>query len=111
MSRAPHTQLKGLAISSLSNQLPARISVPPFPTPIHRHLVLALTDDGLRLKPLGIGPVSEGPAVLIHWGVKGKVEPCDSAPASSGEGDAEVEIGGVLGIVRLWDCTLPRGPS
>lgn len=115
MSRANPTQLKGLAISSLSNQLPARISVPPLPIPIHRRLVLTLTDDGLLLKPTGIAPVTEDLAVLIHWGLKGKVEPCYSAPASSGEGEGEVQIGGVLGIVRLWDGTstdpLHAGPS
>ncbi|BEJ10777.1 hypothetical protein CspHIS471_0101990 [Cutaneotrichosporon sp. HIS471] len=104
MNRPHYTQLTGLAISSLSNQLPARISVPPFPTTIHRRLILSLTDHGLLLKPVGIVPVSEDPAVLIHWGLKGKVEPYDSAPASTGQGDDEVEIGGVLGIVRLWDA-------
>jgi hypothetical protein len=108
MSRPLHTQLQGLAISSLSNQLPARISVPPFPTTIHRRLLLALTDDGLLLKPASTAPVSDDPAVLIKWGLKGKVEPCDAAPASSGD---EVEIGGVLGIVRLWDGTSTLGPS
>ncbi|GMK56774.1 hypothetical protein CspeluHIS016_0306140 [Cutaneotrichosporon spelunceum] len=100
----PHTKPIGLTISSLSNQLPARLSVPPFPTPIHRRLILATTDDGLLLKPVSTPPAPESPAVLVRWGVKAKVEPCDSAPASTRDGQDEVEIGGVLGIVRLWDA-------
>lgn len=107
MSRVNTAQLNGLAISSLANQLPARISVPPLPIPIHKRLVLSLADDGLLLQPTGIAPVVEDPAILIHWGLKGKVEACYSLPASAVEGEGEVDIGGVLGIVRLWDGMYP----
>ncbi|OCF78932.1 inositol polyphosphate-5-phosphatase F [Kwoniella mangroviensis CBS 8886] len=80
--------------------LPPRFTVPPLPPRIHRQIKLAITDDGVALAP------ESGEGVLIRWGVKGKVETIDCEPG-------EVVLGGVLGIVRLWETSyllvfLPR---
>jgi hypothetical protein len=76
--------------------LPPRLTVPPLPPRIHRRLALSVLPDGLLLRPTG--PTAAGEAVLVRWGPKGKVEQVALDPQ-----EPEVEIGGVLGIVRLWD--------
>lgn len=95
MSRPKNAQPTGLATSSLPNQLPASLTVPPLPPRVHRRLLASASDDGVVLRPGD----SKDPAVLIRWGLRGKVEEVNAA-----ENDDEVELGGVLGIVRLWDC-------
>jgi hypothetical protein len=72
----------------------AKFTVPPMPPQVHRKISLAKTDEGILLFTQ-IDEPSEG--VLIKWGVKGGLSPW--------KGDAEelVEVGGILGIVRLWD--------
>ncbi|WWC65301.1 uncharacterized protein I303_107918 [Kwoniella dejecticola CBS 10117] len=70
--------------------LPPRFTVPPLPPRLHRHIKLSIVDDGVALSP------ENGEGVLIRWGVKGKVETFDCEPG-------EVVLGGILGIVRLWD--------
>ncbi|XAO27080.1 hypothetical protein I312_105922 [Cryptococcus bacillisporus CA1280] len=74
-----------------TTSLPPRLTVPPLPPHIYRRLTLIVHDDGVVLSP------DNGQSVLIHWGVKGKVEPVD------GDEQGELMIGGVLGIARLWD--------
>lgn len=74
-----------------TTSLPPRFTVPPLPPQIYRRLTLIVHDDGVVLSP------DNGQSVLIHWGVKGKVEPVD------GDEQGELIIGGVLGIARLWD--------
>nr|XP_019007811.1 inositol polyphosphate-5-phosphatase F [Kwoniella pini CBS 10737]OCF46592.1 inositol polyphosphate-5-phosphatase F [Kwoniella pini CBS 10737] len=80
--------------------LPPRFTVPPTPPRIHRQIKLSVVEDGVALSP------ENGEGVLVRWGVKGKVERFDCEPG-------EVILGGVLGIVRLWDAAyllvfLPR---
>ncbi|WWC72701.1 uncharacterized protein I206_106665 [Kwoniella pini CBS 10737] len=70
--------------------LPPRFTVPPTPPRIHRQIKLSVVEDGVALSP------ENGEGVLVRWGVKGKVERFDCEPG-------EVILGGVLGIVRLWD--------
>lgn len=77
-----------------TTSLPPRFTVPPLPPHIYRRLTLIVHDDGVVLSP------DNGQSVLIHWGVKGKVEPVD------GNEQGELIIGGVLGIARLWDGEL-----
>ncbi|OWZ73355.1 hypothetical protein AYX14_01249 [Cryptococcus neoformans] len=84
-----------------ATSLPPRFTVPPLPPHIYRRLTLIIHDDGVVLSP------DTGQSVLIHWGVKGKVEPVD------GDEQGELIIGGILGIARLWDAAylfvfLPR---
>ncbi|KAL1412508.1 hypothetical protein Q8F55_000254 [Vanrija albida] len=86
--------------AALSKSLPARLTVPPLPPRIHRRLDLSAVADGLLLRPAGNGPSSE--AVLVRWGLRGSVEPV--SPSVYDNDSAGVELGGVLGIVRLWDA-------
>ncbi|WRT70821.1 uncharacterized protein IL334_007820 [Kwoniella shivajii] len=71
--------------------LPPRFTVPPLPPRIHRQVKVNVTEEGVTLAP------EDGQGVLIRWGVKGKVETIDCEPG-------EVTLGGILGIVRLWDA-------
>ncbi|WWD20805.1 hypothetical protein CI109_105282 [Kwoniella shandongensis] len=74
--------------------LPPRFTVPPLPPRLHRRLNLGINDEGIVLTP------DSGQGVLVRWGVKGKVEPFDGEAG-------DLIIGGILGVVRLWDvCTL-----
>lgn len=100
MTRPKNAQPAGLAPSSPSSQLPARLTVPPLPPRIHRRLLASATDDGILIRP----GESKDPAVLVRWGLRGKVESRDNDEDEAT--DDEVELGGVLGIVRLWDCEL-----
>lgn len=80
--------------TSPTRNLPPRLTVPPLPPRIHRKLAVAATDDGLVIRPL----VGSGEAVLVRWGLRGKVEAVDRSDL-----EGEVELGGIIGIVRLWD--------
>lgn len=83
------------------------------PPQIHRRLTLSLSPHGLVLRPKSSAPLDKqpsrlykgeneiSPGVLMHWGVKGKVEVYDRGA----EEDDTVDLGGILGIVRLWDGT------
>ncbi|OCF38942.1 inositol polyphosphate-5-phosphatase F [Kwoniella heveanensis CBS 569] len=72
--------------------LPPRFTVPPVPPRIHRKLHVGIhNDEGVTLIP------ESGPGAIVHFGVKGRVEPIECEPG-------DVIIGGVLGIVRLWDA-------
>jgi len=82
--------------------LPPRLTVPPLPPRIHRRLNATVTTDGVVLRPLGPTAAEEG--VLVRWGPRGKVETLDAEDKDAAtDAAAGVEIGGVLGIVRLWD--------
>ena len=100
--------------SSSSHTLPPRYTVPPLPPTIHRKLALYLHDDYLLIVPwrdeAEASPSEDGidkgeeesvRGVKIGWGVKGKVEAWEGT-LDTDEGDA-IELGGVLGLVRLWD--------
>jgi hypothetical protein len=76
--------------ASISSPLPARYTVPPMPPRIHRSLNIGIHEDGVVLSP------DRGTSIIIHWGVKGGVEATDDQIDG-------LEIGGVLGIARLWD--------
>lgn len=75
-----------------------KYTVPPTPPIIHRRVSLGQTPHGLVLFPHTSEP-SDGPVkgVQVGWGVKGDVV------AWTGQAEPCVELGGVLGIVRLWD--------
>ncbi|KAL7420820.1 hypothetical protein Q5752_004773 [Cryptotrichosporon argae] len=96
----------GTSSSKSSPALPPRLTVPPFPPRIHRRLVLSSTPGGVVLRSkgasVGVSPKrgSESTALIVKWGVKGKVEVYTGAA----KGDDGVELGGILGIVRLWDA-------
>ena len=84
-----------------------RFTVPPTPPQIHRRLKLTITKDGVLLRPKANDerePSDLHPlvGVLLHWGVRGKVETWREE-YSSIVIDNEVELGGILGVVRLWD--------
>lgn len=80
--------------------LPPRLTVPPLPPQLHRRLRVRVIDDGLLLYP-GTNSEPED-AVLIRYGIKAKVEAFAVPPADESL-EGEVELGGVVGIVRLWD--------
>ncbi|ORY31290.1 SacI homology domain-domain-containing protein [Naematelia encephala] len=89
--------------STSLHTLPARYTVPPLPPRIHRRLELALHAEGLILRPKSAEGDQEGEGsgtvgVLVRWGVKGKVQDWD------GPAQEAVDLGGILGIVRLWDA-------
>lgn len=97
-----------------------KYTIPPTPPTIHRKLLLTKHHDGLVISPLrreishsdevadrdekedngeaakAKGEFVEG--VMIGWGVRGEVKGWEGEVVSEG-----VEIGGVLGVVRLWD--------
>ena len=84
-----------------------RFTVPPTPPQIHRRLKLTITEDGVLLRPKANGKpetTDRHPlvGVLLHWGVRGKVEAWQEEDPS-GVKDDNVELGGILGVVRLWD--------
>lgn len=91
--------------------LPPRLTVPPFPPQLYRQLLLTVEKDGVLIRPQHpTGGDDEDDVrtdgttgVLIKWGAKGKVETWDG----EGKPDDEqgVVLGGLLGIVRLWDGT------
>ena len=72
----------------------AKYTVPPMPPQTHRKVSLARNDEGVLLFTQ-IDEPCEG--VLIKWGVKGALS------AWKGEVEEAVELGGILGVVRLWD--------
>lgn len=95
MDRPKSSRPTHISTSSLPGQLPAKLTVPPLPPRIHRRIFASASDDGVILSP---SDDSKDHAVLIHWGLRGKVERCKAL-----ESDEQLELGGVLGIVRLWD--------
>lgn len=74
--------------------LPPKYQIPPMPPIVHRRISLARSEDGLVVFARGEDR-SEG--ALLKWGVKGGLS------RWSGDIDEAVELGGILGIVRLWD--------
>lgn len=100
--------------------LPSKFRVPPLPPSIHRRLELRSTDDGLLIQPAGHTNTEE--AILITWGPKGTVQryqPAKDTGYNNTDADAEtLEIGGILGITRLWATAYlfifiepPTGPA
>lgn len=85
--------------SSRSGALPARYTVPPLPPQIHRRLLLSIQDDGVLLRPKA-GDGEQKVGVRLSWGVRGKVDQWDDEGQDE---DDTVELGGILGVVRLWD--------
>lgn len=86
------------------------MQVPPFPSHPHRKLKLSIHPEGLVIRPIAsqadgnIGtPTAPGKGVIIRWGVKGRVEPWNGAGLTQEGETSEVELGGILGLVRLWD--------
>ena len=98
--RTAHTTFAQRTKASMAH-IPPKYTIPPMPPHIHRKLSLGRLEEGLVLLPQIDGP-AEG--VLVRWGVKGGI--------TKWTGDTEelVELGGVLGIVRLWDSEL-YGPA
>ena len=80
--------------------------MPPLPPRIHRKLVVHLHPDGLLIVPLtdiqdGQEPEeSEVEGFKIGWGVKGRIEGWQGRIETD---EDAVELGGILGLVRLWD--------
>ncbi|EIW70203.1 hypothetical protein TREMEDRAFT_30281 [Tremella mesenterica DSM 1558] len=72
----------------------SRFIVPPMPPRIHRRLRLVAREDGLVITPSD--PESHD-GVMIRWGVESKLQPIEEHL------DQGLEIGGILGLVRLWD--------
>lgn len=88
--------------------LPPRLTVPPFPPQLYRRLLLTVEKDGVLIRPQH--PTGEeeddvrtddSTGVVIRWGAKGKVESWDGERKPDDE--EGVVLGGILGIVRLWD--------
>jgi len=106
----PRRHVASSSTSSASFTLPSRFTVPPMPPKIHRRLVMEVREHGVLLRPKPSDDEStawdaRSEGVLISWGVRGKVEVLQGG--SLGDGDeGGVELGGVLGIVRLWDGEL-----
>jgi hypothetical protein len=87
------------------------------PPVIHRRLRLLTTDEGISITPApaqeddheGKEVAGEQAGLLVRWGVRGKVDINEGRAGRSGqtsdddEDDDGVMIGGILGIVRLWD--------
>jgi hypothetical protein len=67
------------------------------PPRIHRTLRLSIHDNGLIMSP------ETGDSVLLQWGIKGRL--VDIAGDAEGNG-VGVDIGGILGVVKLWDGAL-----
>lgn len=76
--------------------LPPKYQIPPMPPIVHRRISLARSDDGLVVFAKG-EERSEG--ALLKWGVKGGLSKW------SGDIEEAVELGGILGVLRLWDST------
>jgi hypothetical protein len=89
--------------------IPPKLTVPPFPPQLYRRLLLTVEKDGVLLRPQHPtgGDDDEdvrtdnSTGVLIRWGAKGKLEAWDQESTSDEE--EGVVLGGILGIVRLWD--------
>lgn len=112
--------------------LPPSLQVPPIPQKVHKHLFLRATPHGLILSPhprtlvpsasSSPAPPTKG-ALFVRWGREGKVVKLDEAAggpgasagaAASAGGTAlgddaaqqqqgvELEVRGLLGLVRLW---------
>lgn len=100
---AASTGRSGTRSSQSTPTLPSKFRVPPLPPRIHRPLELQSTDEGLLVKPSGSGNREE--AILVAWGPKGTIQryqPKESQ-GNNANADAEtLEIGGILGITRLW---------
>ena len=96
---------------SSRHTIPPRLTVPPFPPQLYRRLLLTIERDGLLLRPQHLNPGQEedeartdnAGGVMIKWGVKGAVQPWSEGKPHDEEEDEGVVIGGILGIVRLWD--------
>jgi hypothetical protein len=94
---------------SSRHTIPPRLTVPPFPPQLYRRLLLTVEKDGLLLRPQhptggeddNDVRTDDSTGVLIRWGAKGKLETWEQQQAS--DEDEGVVLGGILGIVRLWD--------
>jgi hypothetical protein len=95
--------------------LPPKLTVPPFPPQLFRRLLLTVETDGVLLRPQHPTGgdddedvrTDDTTGIIIKWGAKGRVEPWEGQETKNG--DEGVVLGGVLGIVRLWDgMSLPR---
>lgn len=84
--------------------------VPPMPPQIHKRLLVRVDKEGLMLRSKENGSRSAQARVLIHWGTRGKVVNRQGAlwRGDVEDGEEELELGGIIGIVRLWDgeCSL-----
>lgn len=100
---------------SSRHTIPPRLTVPPFPPQLYRRLLLTIERDGLLLRPQHLAAGQEedeartdnAGGVMIKWGVKGAVQPWSEGGGQGvgrdEEEDEGVVVGGILGIVRLWD--------
>ena len=99
---------------SSRHTIPPKLTVPPFPPQLYRRLLLTIERDGLLLRPQHLATGQEedeartdnSGGVMIKWGVRGAVQPFTEARSREEEEDEGVVLGGILGIVRLWN-----GPS
>lgn len=112
---------------SFPKVLNPKYTIPPTPPIIHQRLILQKLKEGILISPSGctdhiknqngeVGQPSqtgEGGSqgefvrgVMVKWGVKGEVRPWEGIVDQEGVQGDEVEIGGVLGVVRLWDSEL-----
>lgn len=84
--------------SQTTPTLPSKFRVPPLPPRIHRRLVLQPIEEGLVVRP---ARDDAGESILITWGTKGTIR--RHIPDQDVGSDAEsLQIGGILGITRLW---------
>lgn len=91
--------------------IPPSLTVPPFPPQLYRRLLLTVETGGVLLRPQHVtsGEADEdartdnSQGVLINWGVKGSVQTWQGDERGDDEDDEKVVLGGILGIVRLWD--------
>jgi len=87
--------------SSLRGSLPPSLQVPAVPQRVHRHLFLRATKAGLV-----IGPASHptSGSLLVRWGREGAVVKLDDSAGGhvADDGVEELEVRGLLGLVRLW---------
>ena len=88
--------------------LPNKFRVPPLPPRIHRRLIIKPTDDGLVIRPSSSARDAADEGIIIGWGPKGTVQRRSMA-AEEGDGNTavtektvELQIGGILGVSRLW---------
>ncbi|KAJ9103285.1 hypothetical protein QFC21_002708 [Naganishia friedmannii] len=103
----------GTRSSQTTPTLPPKFRVPPLPPRIHRRLLLQPTDDGLVIRPSSSSPSSvqdaEDEGIVIGWGPKGAIQRLSASAAQPDDGNAssstellELQIGGILGVSRLW---------
>ena len=113
----PRASRHALTGSTSSVALPPRFTVPPSPPVVHRRLALHLHDDYLLITPvteaqssktaeesLEDGEAWQVKGFTIGWGVKGKVEAWEGSIETD---DEPLELGGILGLARLWDGMSP----